>query len=105
MFRCLILDLQRGPTTPAETSDDDHEITAELDPHSSSSHWEWRLEYEVPPPEPGDPVVTRRRSAAKRPPTVEEEEEIRQKRLMIGTCARIVPTVPERNCLKTSSKS
>ena len=28
----------------AETSDDDHEITAEPVPHSSSSHWEWRPE-------------------------------------------------------------
>ena len=35
----------------------------------------------MPPPEPGDPVVTRRRVVAKRPPTVDEEEEIRQKRL------------------------
>ena len=44
------------PETPdenAETSNDDRENTAEPVPHSSSSHWEWRPEYEVPPPEPG----------------------------------------------------
>ena len=64
----------------AETSDDDRENTAEPVPHSSSSHWEWRPEYEVPPPEPGGPVMTRRRIVAKRPPTNNEEEK-RQKRL------------------------
>ena len=32
----------------AETSDDDRENTAEPVPHSSSSHWEWRLEHGVP---------------------------------------------------------
>ena len=50
----------------AETSDDDREKTVEPVPHSSSSHWEWRPEYEVPPPEPGDPGMTRRRIVAKR---------------------------------------
>ena len=65
----------------AETSDDDRENTAEPVPvpHSGSSHREWRPEYEVPPPEPGDPVMTRRRTVAKRPPT--DDEEMRQKRL------------------------
>ena len=38
------------PGDPAETSDDDRE---------------WRPEYEVPPPEPHDPVVTRRRVVCK----------------------------------------
>ena len=79
---------ERAPTEPgppekpdgtAETSDHVRENTAELVPHSSSSHWEWRPEYEVPPPEPGDPVVTRRRVVAKRHPTADQEEEIRQK--------------------------
>ena len=72
------------PETPdetAETSDDDRENTADPVQHSSSSHWEWRPEYEVPPPEPGDCVVTRRRVVAKRPPTGDGEEEMRQKRL------------------------
>ena len=49
------------PETPGdtvETSDDDHEITAEPVPHSSSSHWKWRPEYEVLSPEPGDLVKT-----------------------------------------------
>ena len=62
----------------AETSDDDRENTVELVPHSSSSHWEWRPEYEVPPPEPGDPGMTRRRIVAKRPPTDDEEETMRR---------------------------
>ena len=71
------------PGEPADTSDDDHEeqTTAEPVPHSSSSHWAWRLEYEVLPPEPDDPVATRRRVVAKRPPTTAEEEEFRQKRM------------------------
>ena len=92
------------PETPdetAETSDDDRENTAEPFPHSSSSHWPWRREYEVLPSEPGDSVVTRRRVVAKRPPTggggTNPTETIE-----IGTCARIVPT-DWRNCQKTSS--
>ena len=92
------------PHEPAETSDDDHDITGEPVPHSSSSHWEWRLEYEVPPPEPGDPVETRRRIVAKRPPTGDEEEEIRQKRLRSEPVPQLFP-LTGRNCLKTSSKS
>ena len=41
-----------SPGEPAETSDDDHDeqTTAEPVPHSSSSHWDWRPEYEVPSP-------------------------------------------------------
>ena len=50
----------------AETPDDDSENTVEPVPHSSSSHWEWRPEHEVPPAEPGVPVVTRRRVVAKK---------------------------------------
>ena len=75
----------RGPPeTPgetAETSDDDHEITVEPVPHRSSSHWEWRPEYEVPPPEPGDPGDA----------TTSCCKEIRQKRLR-SEPVRIVPT-------------
>ena len=65
-----------------ETFDDDHDeqTPAETVPHSSSSHREWRPEYELLPPEPDDPVSTRRRFVAKRPPTAAEEEEFRQKR-------------------------
>ena len=48
--------------------------------HSGSSHWEWRPEYEVPPPKPDDPVFPRRRVVAKRPSTAAEEE-VRQKRM------------------------
>ena len=78
------------PETPdenAETSDDDHENTAEPVPHSSSSHWEWRPEYEVPHPQPGDPVVTRRRVVAKR--------EIRQKRLRSEPVPELFPLTGE----------
>ena len=73
----------------AETSDDDRENTVEPAPHSSS-HWEWRPEYEVPPPEPGDPGMTRRRIVAKRPPT-DEEEETRQKRLRSEPVPELFP--------------
>ena len=85
------------PQTPgdtAETSEDDHEIAAEPVPRSSSSHWEWRPEYEVPPPEPGDPVVTRRRVVAKRSPTADEEE-IRQKRLRSELVPELFPLTGE----------
>ena len=57
------------PETPgdtAETSDEDHETTDEPVPHSSTSHWERRPKYKVPPPEPDDTSVTRRRVVAKR---------------------------------------
>ena len=65
-------------------------ILSEPVPHSSSSHWEWRPECEVPPPEPGVPVVTRR-VVAKRPPTGDEEEEIRQKRLRSELVPELFP--------------
>ena len=91
MSRCLVLNLQKTPGDTAETSDDDHEITAEPVPHSSSSHWEWRPEYEVPPQKPGDSAVTRRRVVAKRPPTVGEEE-IRQDR---NLCQNLFPLTEE----------
>ena len=48
----------KTPDETAETSDDDRENTAEPVPLSSSLHWEWRPEYEVPPQEPGDPDAT-----------------------------------------------
>ena len=84
------------PETPdetAETSDHVRENTAEPIPHSSSSHWEWRPEYEVPPPEPGDPVVTRRRIVAKRPPLrLVMRRKNPTETIEIGACARIVPT-------------
>ena len=79
----------------AETSDDDRENTVEPVPHSSSSHWEWRPEYEVPPPEPGDPGMTRRRIVAKRPPTVDDEEEMRQKRLRSELVPELFPLTGE----------
>ena len=75
----------------AETSDDDRENTVEPVPHSSSSHWEWRPECEVPPPEPGDPGMTRRRIVAKRHPTDNEEEEMRQKRLRSEPVPELFP--------------
>ena len=74
----------------AETSDDDLENTAEPVAHSSNSHWKWRPEYEVPPPEPGDPVMARRRIVAKRPPT-DDEEEMRQKRLRSEPVPELFP--------------
>ena len=85
------------PETPDEndTSDDDCGNTAEPVPHSSSSQWEWRPEYEVPPPEPGDPVVTRRRVVAKRPPTCDEEEEILQTRLRSKPVPELFPLTGE----------
>ena len=79
----------------AETSDDDRENTVEPVPHSTSSHWEWRLEYEVPPPEPGDPGMTRRRIVAQRPPTDDEEEEMRQKRLRSEPVPELFPLAGE----------
>ena len=94
MFRCLILDVQKHPGDPAETSDDDRENTAEPVPHSSSSHWEWRPEYEVSLLERGDPVVTRRRVVAKRPPTVCDEE-IRQKRSRSEPVPELFPLTGE----------
>ena len=79
----------------AETPDGDREDTVEIVPHSSSSHWEWRLEYEVPPPEPGDPGMTRRRIVAKRPPTDDEEEEMRHKRLRSEPVPELFPLTGE----------
>ena len=84
------------PDENAETSDDDRENTAKPPvPHSSSSHWEWRPEYEVPPLEHGDSVMTRRRVVAKRPPTVDEEEEFRQKRLRLEPVPDLFPLTGE----------
>ena len=86
------------PETPdetAETPDHDRENTAELVPHSNSLHWEWRPGHEVPPQEPGVPVVTRRRVVAKRPPTGDEEEEIRQKRFRSEPLPQLFPLTGE----------
>ena len=83
------------PDENAETSNDDRENTAELVPHSSSSHWEWRPEYEVPPPETGDSAVTRRRVVAKRPPTGDEEEGMRRKRLRSEPVPELFPLTGE----------
>ena len=86
------------PETPgdtAETSDENHEITAEPVPHSSTSHWERRPKYKVPPPEPGDPAVTRRRVVAKRPPAVDEER-IRLKRLRSEPVPALFPLTGEK---------
>ena len=95
MFRYL--ESPETPGEPADTSDDDHEeqTTAEPVPHRSSSHWEWRPEYEVPPPEPDDLVATRRRTVAKRPPTTAEEEELRQKRLRSESVPELFPSTGE----------
>ena len=78
----------------AETSNDDRENIAEPVPHSSSSHWEWRPEYEVLPPEPGDHVMTRRRIVAKTPPT-DDDEEMRQKKLKSETVPELFPLTGE----------
>ena len=87
--------LPETPNANAETSNDDRENTAEPVPHSSSSHSEWRPEYEVPPPEPDDSAVTRRRVVAKRPSTVGEEEEMRQKRLTSEPVPELFPLTGE----------
>ena len=70
----MIFQTPGDPAECAETFDDDHDEQppAKPVPHSSSSHCEWRLEYEVPPLEPDDPVSTRRRCVAKKPPTAAE---------------------------------
>ena len=83
--------------TPDDNADSDHEERAPTEPvpQSSSSHWEWRPEYEVIPPEPDNPVVTRRRVVAKRPPTVAEEEELRQKRLRSESVPELFPLTGE----------
>ena len=77
------------PETPdesAETSDDDRENTART---------EWRPEYEVPPPEPGNSAVTRRQVVARRPPTGDQEQEIRQKRLRSEPVPELFPLTGE----------
>ena len=105
LHRCQIRYPPETPDENAETSNDDRENTAEPVPHRSSSHWEWRPEYEVPPPDPGDDsAVTRRRVVAKRPPTVDEEEEMRQKRLRSELVPELFPLTAEE-LSETSSKS
>ena len=85
--------LPETPDENAETSNDDCENTAEPVPHSSSSQWEWRPEFEVPPLEPGDSAVTRG-VVAKRPPTGDEEE-MRQKRLRSEPVSELFPLIGE----------
>ena len=90
------LDLE-SPETPgdlAQTSDDHHDeqTTADPVPHSASSHWEWRPEYKVPPPEPDVPLMTRRRVVAKRPPTAAEED-FQQKRMKSESVPELFPLI------------
>ena len=59
-------DFQETPDDDADDSDHEERAPTEPVPQSSSSHWEWRPEYEVPPPEPCDPGMTRRRIVAKK---------------------------------------
>ena len=70
-------DFPGDPVDNVETFDNDRDEHTPAEPvlHSSSSHWEWRHEYEVPPPELDDLVSTRRRVVAQRLPTAAEEEE------------------------------
>ena len=88
-------DFQETPDDNADDSDHEERAPTEPVPQSSSSHWEWRPEYEVPPPEPGDPGMTRRRIVAKRPPTDDEEEEMRQKRLRSESVPELFPLTGE----------
>ena len=104
MFRCQIRYLQKHRMKMQKNQNDDRENTSEPVPHSSISHLEWRPEYEVPPPEPGDSAVTRRRVVAKRPPTGDEEEETRQKRLRSEPVPELFSLTGEE-LSETSSKS
>ena len=91
-------DFQETPDDNADDSDHEERAPTEPVPQSSSSHWEWRPEYEVIPPEPDNPdnpVVTRRRVVAKRPPTVAEGEEFRQKRLRSESVPELFPLTGE----------
>ena len=83
------------PDDPVDDNDREEQPSTEPVPHSSSSHWEWRPEIEVPPPEPGDPVATRRRNVAKRPLTAAEEEESRQKRMKSEPVPELFPLTGE----------
>ena len=89
------LDFQETPDDNADDSGHEERAPTEPVPQSSSSHWEWRPEYDVPPPEPGDPGMTRRRIVAKRPPTDDEEEEMRQKRLRSESVPELFPLTGE----------
>ena len=48
MFRCPAPDFQETPDDDADDSDHEERAPTEPVPQSSSSHWEWRPEYEVP---------------------------------------------------------
>ena len=89
---------------PVDDNDREEQPSTEPVPHSSSSHWEWRPEFEVPPPEPGDPVAMRRRIIAKRTLTAAEEEESRQKRMKWEQVPELFPltTLPTSSPTLTS---
>ena len=53
-------DFHRTPGDRVDGDDHDGQPPIESVPHSSSSHWEWRPEYEVHPSKPDDPVSPRR---------------------------------------------
>ena len=84
-------DFQETPDDDVDDSGHEERAPTEPAPQSSSSNWEWRPEYEVPPPEPDDPGMTRRRIVAKRPPIDDEEEEMRQKRLRSESVPELFP--------------
>ena len=88
-------DFQETPDDDVDDSDHEERAPSEPVPQSSSSHWEWRPEYEVPPPKPGDPGKTRRRIVAKRPPTDDEEEEMRQRRSRTESVPELFPLTGE----------
>ena len=99
MFRCLTQISQKHRDDPGDDNDREEQPSTEPVPHSSSSHWERRPEFEVPPPEPGDPVATRRRIIAKRTLTAVEEEESRQKRMKLEQVPELFP-LTGKSCLR-----
>ena len=88
-------DLPETPDDPVDDNDHEEQSSTEPVPHSSSSHWEWRPEIEVPPSEPDDPVATRGRVVAKRATTAAEEEESRQKRMRSEPVPELFPLTGE----------
>ena len=55
LFQCLHLISQETPDDDVDDSDHKERAKTEPVPHSSSSHWEWRAECEMLPPEADDP--------------------------------------------------
>ena len=84
-------DFPETPDDPVDDNDREEQPSTEPVPHSKSSHWERRPEFEVPPPEPGDPVARRRRIIAKRPLTAAEEEKSQQKRMKSEQVPELFP--------------